>query len=162
MEKKKILFTDLDGTLINTISGSTFPKGIWDMNFDYELLDKIKKYGFKSIYIITNQGGIESGFININSWINKIKYVCNCIEEYTGIRCDFDVCSTNDKNDNRRKPNIGMITDYFANSMNYYEKKDSLMIGDASGLDGQFSDSDKKCAEKAGIDYLDVSEFKQL
>lgn len=31
--------------------------------------------------------------------------------------------------------------------------------GDASGLEGQFSDSDKKTAENFGIDYMDVSEF---
>lgn len=34
------------------------------------------------------------------------------------------------------------------------------MVGDASGLEGQFSDSDKKFAENAGIDYMDVNEFK--
>ena len=38
-------------------------------------------------------------------------------------------------------------------------EKDCLMIGDASGLEGQFSDSDKKTAENFGIDYMDVSEF---
>ena len=35
----------------------------------------------------------------------------------------------------------------------------SLMVGDASGLPGQFSDSDKVCAENAGIDYMDVITF---
>lgn len=38
-------------------------------------------------------------------------------------------------------------------------ENDCLMIGDASGLEGQFSDSDKKTAENFGIDYMDVSEF---
>lgn len=33
------------------------------------------------------------------------------------------------------------------------------MVGDASGLPGQFSDSDKVCAEKAGVDYMDVIQF---
>lgn len=33
------------------------------------------------------------------------------------------------------------------------------MVGDASGLPGQFSDSDKVCAENAGIDYMDVITF---
>lgn len=34
-----------------------------------------------------------------------------------------------------------------------------LMIGDASGKDGQFSDSDKKTAENFCIDYMDVEDF---
>lgn len=40
-----------------------------------------------------------------------------------------------------------------------FNKKDALMIGDASGKEGQFSDSDKKTAENFGIDYLDVEDF---
>lgn len=36
------------------------------------------------------------------------------------------------------------------------------MIGDASGLEGQFSDSDKRTAENFGINYLDVNEFVNL
>lgn len=38
-------------------------------------------------------------------------------------------------------------------------KMDALMIGDASGKPGQWSDSDKKTAENFGIDYLDVEDF---
>ncbi len=29
--KKKVLFAELDGTLIDTISERTFPLGIWDI-----------------------------------------------------------------------------------------------------------------------------------
>lgn len=36
------------------------------------------------------------------------------------------------------------------------------MIGDASGKPGDFSDSDKKCAENFGIDYIDVRDFLEL
>ena len=38
-------------------------------------------------------------------------------------------------------------------------KPKSLMIGDASGKEGQFSDSDKKTAENYHIDYIDVEDF---
>ena len=38
-------------------------------------------------------------------------------------------------------------------------KDDCLMIGDASGKEGQFSDSDKMTAENFGIDYLDAEDF---
>lgn len=43
--------------------------------------------------------------------------------------------------------------------MNIIPKGEILMIGDASGKEGQFSDSDKKTAENFGIDYLDVEDF---
>ena len=39
MKKVKVLFADLDGTLIKTLSGETFPKGVWDMQFRFEVLE---------------------------------------------------------------------------------------------------------------------------
>lgn len=33
------------------------------------------------------------------------------------------------------------------------------MIGDASGKPGDFSDSDRKCTENFGIDYIDIRDF---
>ena len=40
--------------------------------------------------------------------------------------------------------------------------EDCLMIGDASGKEGQWSDTDKKTAENFGCDYLDVDDFVKL
>lgn len=34
-----------------------------------------------------------------------------------------------------------------------------MMIGDASGKEGQFSDSDKKTAGNFGCEYMDVDDF---
>lgn len=34
-----------------------------------------------------------------------------------------------------------------------------MMIGDASGKEGQFSDSDKKTAKNFGCEYMDVDDF---
>lgn len=167
MKKYKILLIDLDDTLTNTISGNTFPKGVWDMKFDFEVLDKIKEYGFERICIVTNQGGVEKGFVNRYNWIKKIDYICACIKEYTGIiNCDYEVCVTNCKDCQHRKPNIGMFVDFLSKLtfldrvINYFDE--ALMVGDASGLPGQFSDSDKKFAENARIDYMDVNDFKKL
>lgn len=52
-----------------------------------------------------------------------------------------------------------MLEMYSNNEFNNELKNELLMIGDASGKEGQFSDSDKKCAENFGIDYLDVEDF---
>ena len=73
-------------------------------------------------------------------------------------------CTSNDKDNKYRKPNIGMLellcADYIGDDFKTI-KQNSLMIGDASGKPGQFSDSDKRCAENFGIDYMDVEDFLQ-
>ena len=46
--------------------------------------------------------------------------------------------------------------------MKLIDKDEMLMIGDASGKQCQFSDSDKKTAENYGIDYMDIDDFVQL
>ena len=40
-ETKKVLFIDLDDTLIKTISGKTFPENITDFRIQLSVLDKI-------------------------------------------------------------------------------------------------------------------------
>lgn len=64
------------------------------------------------------------------------------------------------------KPNPGMVYKAFGacrlmmDSVTYEDiMKMTLMVGNASGLPEQFSDSDKVCAEKAGVDYMDVIQF---
>lgn len=64
MKKYKLLITDLDGTLIEALSGDTFPKGIWDMKIKLYVFEAIKNYAPDDILIISNQGGIEKGFVD--------------------------------------------------------------------------------------------------
>ena len=168
MKNYEVIFTDLDGTLINTISGETFPKGIWDMKINFEVLDKIKEINPKCLLIVTNQGGIEKGFVNERNFQFKMEYICRSIKEYTGVEVEYSYCTSNNKDNKYRKPNIGMI-DSLTREMikrdtieNGIETDKILMIGDASGKEGQFSDSDKKCAENAGFDYLDVDDFIKM
>ena len=165
MKPYKLIFLDLDGTLINTISGKTFPIGVWDMKLNLPLLDSIKLIKPDYIFIVTNQGGIEKGFVNEYHFRNKIKYILNSIVEYLGYNCNCKACycSSNDKNDVNRKPNTGMlnfiIENNIYNSAQVVTKEQMCMIGDASGKEGQFSDSDKQTAINFGIDYFDVSDF---
>lgn len=162
MKKYKVLFCDLDGTLIETVSGETFPKGIWDMKLKFDVLNAIKKLSPEYVFIVTNQGGIEKGFVNEYLFNGKISYVCDCICDYCNItEISYIYESSNNINNIRRKPNSGMLEECLELCSNI-NKKDMFMIGDASGLEGQFSDSDKKTAENFGIDYLDVNEFVSL
>ena len=165
MKKYNVIFSDLDGTLINTISGETFSKGIWDMKFKFEVLDKIKEIKPEYLLIVTNQGGIESGFVNAYNFRAKLEYITRAISEYCDCKCYGTYCSSNDKLNPRCKPNTGMLEDLLKNTVGYnfnYIKSISLMIGDASGKEGQFSDSDKKTAENFGIDYMDVDDFVNM
>ncbi len=59
MKKYKVLFCDMDGTLIETASGETFPKGIWDMKFKFDVMDAIKNLNPEEIFIVTNQERIN-------------------------------------------------------------------------------------------------------
>lgn len=42
--KKKVIFIDLDGTLIDTESGKTFPEGVWDMKLKMEVLRSSRNF----------------------------------------------------------------------------------------------------------------------
>ena len=162
MKKYDIIISDLDGTLIETISGETFPKGIWDMQIRFDVLDAIKKLNPKYICIVSNQGGIESGFVDAHDFNVKSDYIARAIRDYCGCECYFMFCPSNDKSDLNRKPNTGMLeyllVRYVGGDLDSNKQK-SLMIGDASGKEGQFSDSDKKTAENFGIEYMDVEDF---
>lgn len=165
MKRYKIIFTDLDDTLIETLSGETFPKGIWDMRLRFDVLDKLKELSPKVILIVSNQGGIQNGIVDEYNFKRKLEFIRYSIEEYTGCCVDGTYCSSNDKNCINRKPNTGMLQyllKYKHVDLSKTPKTDMLMIGDASGLSGQFSDSDKRCAENFGIDYLDVEEFLKM
>lgn len=162
LTSKTVLFCDLDGTLINTISGETFPKGIWDMKLRFDVLNKIKEITPKYLLIVSNQGGIESGFVDADYFRAKSEYIIRAISEYCDCECYAMYCETNDKSDPYRKPNTGMLRSllekYIGDDFDHIKQK-SLMIGDASGKEGQFSNSDKKTAENFGIDYMDVNDF---
>ena len=56
---KKIIFIDFDGTLIDTRSGETFPKGVWDMNIKWDVWKALKIFvkenNTEFVCIVTNQ-----------------------------------------------------------------------------------------------------------
>lgn len=77
------------------------------------------------------------------------------------------LAATNDRSNPNRKPNTGMIRillDEYQedNDLPTISKLETLMIGDASGKEGQHSDSDTKTAERWGCDYLDVEDFIKM
>lgn len=170
LNEKKILFADLDGTLITTASGKTFAEDCTDFRIRKDVLDKIKAMpGLEYLAIVTNQGGVPQ-YISQHDVEVKIKGIIEFIRSYyaqtpfypdeDGLKISAEYCASMEKGHRCRKPNTGMLENFLKYSFNEgADKSVMLMIGDASGKPGQFSDSDKKCAENFGIDYLDVEDF---
>lgn len=170
MFDKSVLFIDLDGTLIKTASGNTFPKDCTDFVIRKEVLDKIaeKLPNLFWIGIVTNQGGIPQ-FISKRDFKAKFESIIQFVGSYLGSRIpELNIetkvfvtglyCASIEKSDKSRKPNTGML-EYLQKEFGEHDKSQMIMIGDASGKPGDFSDSDKKCAENFSIDYIDVEDF---
>ena len=159
---ERVLFADLDGTIIVTKSGKTFPENCDDWKFKDGILGALKKYNPTHLHIVSNQGGIEKGFFTDEEFREKIQsIIVELCEVLPQTKINYAYCSTNDKNNRFRKPNIGMLEYFYHDCIfgNDFNKNNALMIGDASGLKGQFSDSDYECAKRFGIKYIDVDYF---
>ena len=172
---KRILFADLDGTLIKTVSGETFPEDVTDFRIRKEVLDKIScMESLDYVVIVTNQGGIpqyvskkdfEAKLWGISQFIQAyLRKYSAFVQDVSDVEVHCAYCSSMDKEHPCRKPNPGMLQNFLDGDLEFADeclkdKANMLMIGDASGKEGQFSNSDKKCAENFGIDYLDVEDF---
>lgn len=164
MEKQyKVLFADMDGTLIRTRSGNDHPTDINDWLLKDDVIENIYKMGIERLHIVSNQGGISKGYFTKKDINRKINNICMAIQSfgssgYCPFFVTYDFCETDNRHDIKRKPNTGMF-DNFMRVFGKYKKDDCLMLGDASGKEGDFSDSDLKAAENFGIDYIDVNDF---
>lgn len=167
MKKYKILFTDLEGTIITTASGKSSPQGLWDMKFKVGVLNKIKELEPEYIFIVINNSSIGK-FIDEDDYIKKLDYVEAAVKNYVKHKkfkaIETMYCSSGNRNDEFWKPNPGMLY-YFIQKYDFaargYTLDDMLMIGDASGNNNNYSDADIRTAEKAHIKYLDVNDFQQ-
>lgn len=167
-ENKKVLFIDLDSTLIKTVSGKTFPEDITDFRVQLPVLNKIveKLPNLSMLFIVSNQGGIKDikDKYLFTSKINAIESICRGylsveLDKFSFI--DSLYCCSMDKNNTYRKPNTGMLEQLYY-QYRVESEDECIMIGDASGKPGDFSDSDKRCASRFSIDYVDVRDFLEL
>lgn len=54
------------------------------MKLRFEVLDKIKEIKPEYLLIVSNQGGIESGFVDEYDFRSKSEYITRAIREYCG------------------------------------------------------------------------------
>ncbi len=163
----RAVFADLDGTLIRTKSNKTFPENIDDWVLDYTVLDAIYNYMFKNLSgtlcIVTNQGGVEAGYFTRDEITLKLNNIREAIFNYFldkynyNVKIDSAASFTNDPTDFMRKPNPGL--GYKLAIHNNLILTQCIMVGDASGREGDHSDVDEGFASNCVMNYFDVEAF---
>ena len=155
----KILFMDLDHTLIYPKSGNTFPT---DIN-DWAIIDgvpfAIAKYvedGYKPI-IVSNQGGIKLGHSTEKEMHGKFSAVIDEICRIGGMSPSifrYFFCTTNNKENHFRKPNPGMAEVAAALYVDEIDWTKCIMVGDM--------DTDEQFAKNAEIGiFIWANEFAE-
>lgn len=167
---RKALFIDLDGTIIEVKSGKKFPKDLKDWQFKPDILPRLKEAHEEGylIAIVSNQAGIEKrnvtgnkkypSSIEIDLKLNEIVHqICSYIKmDNVPHNIVTSYCGYSDSY--FRKPNPGMA--YHIALEHGVLIHESIMVGDASGNPGDFSDSDLQFANNINVKkYLDVKQF---
>ena len=167
-KEKKVVFIDLDDTLIEPFSGSNFPKCIADMKLIWKTWNALRDWANGRndwrVYIVSNQGGIAKGLVDKKLWMKKVEYICAALYEYLGKGngiVNYTYCTDDNKSNPMRKPNPGMLSYFWreCQESGITDLSQAVMIGDAAGKTGDFSDSDLKAAENFGIDFIDVDDL---
>lgn len=142
MKVIKGLFLDLDSTLIKTKSGKTSPQDQNDWQwYNDHVKSTIRRHMEYGIFIVSNQGGIESGFVNEREFMDKLGVILDQIARITDSSVPYQgyYCPYMESYD--RKPLPGMA---FQAARDYSVLlKESIMVGDMH--------SDREFATNAGI-----------
>lgn len=160
LSEKRIVFVDMDDTLIKTVSGKEFPLGIYDMTLRLDVFAKIKMLAPNAVFIVSNQGGIEAGYVNPTLFQHKFMYVLAALQEFLGLHTFVAgrFCPTQNPKFEGRKPNTAMLTimlDEFEQIIKDYKfsKEECVYIGDT------LIDTERKTAENFGCDFVPVEDF---
>ena len=156
--KKQMACFDVDGTIITTKSGKTFPINKYDWKLIYDI-NILKNYeNTHCIIFISNQNGLKNK-IMIDDWIYKINEIVNTYK--------LNICIYASINNNLyKKPMPTLWKQIINDSCIEYKNLDDLKqnifyCGDAAGrnynkLNGKhdFSDTDYKFALNYGVPFF--------
>lgn len=153
----KVLFGfDLDHTIIRPQKGTfykTTTDWVFGLGMDIRLrtLHSICKSA-GAIVVFTNQGGVTAGKITMAEVIARI-YAVMC-------KLDFPFVAFIGLSEQYRKPSPLMFEKLIYDYMPEFQR--GYYIGDASGLDDDWSDSDYKFARNCGLKYVTVNNFQEV
>ena len=84
LKDKRIVFVGLDDVLIKTHSNQEKPVGVWDMEFNLNVLDKLKQLNPIAIFVVSNQPDIPAK-LHPSLFQAKFVYVIAALQEYIGM-----------------------------------------------------------------------------
>lgn len=138
---------DMDGTLIDTLSGNKFPRNSEDWKWKYENVKKILNRYYKKQYniiIVTNQAGIKDNETKLNVWKKKIEYMeADILLSYPLLQFKI-YCLTH--KDIHRKPYPKIFE-------NIKFDESSFFCGDGAGRSEDHTDADIKFAYNIGVNF---------
>ena len=150
-KRKDAGFLDMDGTIIETKSGHTFPIDEDDWEFKSGILDKLRflNENFDFVFIVSNQGGIEAGHYKHEDVRIKFDFIKKCLKESSIIIDDMHFSPYNSYHYNR-KPNPEFA---YRMAIKYQlDLSKCVMIGDASGI--EISDLVGTLTDKDGLRFV--------
>jgi HAD superfamily hydrolase (TIGR01662 family) len=163
MQKKiqRVLVLDLDNTVRISKSGATFPKNPADIVLIPGIKERVQLYKELGYFVAaaTNQGGVAYGFKTEANVQEENKYTNHLMG---GV---FDLMAYSAKHEKgkvhgynirslMRKPDYGMLVfiEMYMESVDVAADWDnSLFVGDSS--------DDARCAERARVPFMNISEF---
>lgn len=162
---------DLDGTIIETKSGSKFSRGPHDWRWFNDKVIPTLLQAETPIVIFTNQGAVVAQK-TAKSYLNFTAKMKLILEEMEKLGVDMTKVwiyaspkkSTKYKGlfseqfAQMRKPETGTVT-VFEREVSKLDKGQSVFVGDAAGRKGDFSDSDKRFAQNSGLPFKTPEEY---
>lgn len=139
---------DMDGTLIDTMSGRVFPRNAMDWKWKYDNVGmRLNEYHLKKYHliIVTNQAGIGNSETKTQTFKNKIEYMeADLITTYPDLQ--FTVyCPT--YKDIYRKPYPRLLENILFDKLSFF-------CGDGAGRPDDHTDADIKFAHNIGVRFF--------
>lgn len=147
---ERVLFITLEAIVV-TKSGHDYPLHAHDWEYRQGIIDAIRNYSPKKVFIISNQDGIQLGYTKDWDVNRKAELTCRMLREFTQM-VDYIYCLSLDPLNPMRMPNTGMI-DYFKHRHvgESFDETKIFMVG--------HDDITRTCARNVGCEYIDVNDF---